>query len=77
MKASKLKKLLDDLIRKHGDLEITIPAKAMEYDRDTTEDDFVKIVGISVFMDKNDKPVNYNILDEGWADALYDGSSDS
>lgn len=70
MKTSELIKQLQEVQKENGDLEIQIPCKAMEYKRETTDDSFVRIVGISVLVGDDDKPECFRVMDEGWADAL-------
>lgn len=70
MKASELIKLLQKKIKEDGDLEVRIPHEPLTYIKADEKRSTLKIMGVNTWMDGNDKPIEFMIMDEGWADAL-------
>lgn len=71
MKASELIQILQQKIELDGDLEVLLPAEAISYRDEFKGKSAFPVVGVNTWCDPNtDKPIEFMVMDEGWADAL-------
>lgn len=71
LKASELVKILNDKIKKDGDLPITLPDDPIAYlDEERVGNHEIACVGANTWIGKDDKPRTIMLMDPGAADAL-------
>lgn len=70
VRASELVRILNQKIELDGDKEVLIPRNPQTFHKEFEHSAAIPIVGVNTWLDDQDLPTEFMILDESWAEAL-------